>query len=256
MAVEMKNNSIQIVMTMAGHGKRMASISSIPKPLIDILGQPMFCWALQTLLGVPFGKVICVVLESHRPFFEPYEKLFEKLPIEFLYQTNEPKGQLCSALEAFNNLDAEKPLLIIGADTYVETNLENNISLHPDFHGFISVMPVPPGEERWSFARVGSNNSVVEVREKKRISNLASTGAYFFSRTQTFVEAARSLITSGGLVAGEFYVMPVYQQLIDSGMQIGISRDKMRDMGTPDALQEFLTNPPPFTSLDKIFQRC
>ena len=102
-----------------------------------------------------------------------------------------------------------------------------------------------PGD-RWSFARTGASGAVVEVAEKVRISNHASTGLYYFSSGREFVTAAQTIVSKQQQIRGEYYVMPVYQEYIDRGWEVRLSQaDEMWDMGTPDALRQFQTFGPP-----------
>jgi dTDP-glucose pyrophosphorylase len=235
---------IQVVMTMAGRGTRMADVSARPKPLIDVRGRPMYHWALQTLDKIPFAQLYLVVSEDYRADFGAEAQLFTGLPVEFVYQSTEPCGQLCSALEARQYFAPERPVLILGADTLVETKLAAVAKAKPQLDGIISVADVPPGDDRWSFAEVDVNGLVRHVREKERISDLGCTGAYYFRSAELFVRVADKAIADGASVNGEFYVCPLYQRLIDGGRAVGISRDQMYDMGTPDALSNFIANPP------------
>ena len=73
-----------------------------------------------------------------------------------------------------------------------------------------------PGD-RWSFARTDASGRVVEVAEKRRISELASTGLYYFSHADELVATAREMFANGETTRGEYYVMPVYQKYIARG---------------------------------------
>ena len=52
-----------------------------------------------------------------------------------------------------------------------------------------------PGEQ-WSFARADQSGKVIEVAEKKRISNNVSTGLYYFSSGYEFLNTADEIIKS------------------------------------------------------------
>lgn len=71
--------------------------------------------------------------------------------------------------------------------------------------------------EHWSFVRPGPANTVLETREKMRISNLCSDGLYFFRDVNTFLETFEEMVEQGGLERGEYYVAPMYNHLIQAG---------------------------------------
>ena len=104
--------------------------------------------------------------------------------------------------------------------------------------GIISVANVPG--DRWSFARTDDQGRVVEVAEKVRISDHASTGLYYFSSGCQFVEVGDAMIRAGEKTRGEYYVIPIYQKYIERGWLVTIAPAvEMWDMGTPEALNIF-----------------
>jgi len=149
------------------------------------------------------------------------------------------EGQLCTVLAARDWITKDEDLLIASADTYVISPLANNIAQRAaDCRGIISVARLPG--ERWSFARVDEQGHVVEVAEKIRISDYASTGLYYFSNGCEFVKFADEIIAKQEKTRGEYYVIPVYQKYIDKGCNIGISiAQEMWDMGMPEAAAQF-----------------
>jgi dTDP-glucose pyrophosphorylase len=73
-------------------------------------------------------------------------------------------------------------------------------------------------DPRWSFARINEGGDVVETAEKKAISDLASTGLYYFKSWMRYMDYYQGLELSGG----EKYVAPIYNQLLDAGLRVGI----------------------------------
>ena len=80
------------------------------------------------------------------------------------------------------------------------------------------------------------------------ISNEATVGIYNFRRGRDFVRAADRMIAKNLRVNNEFYVAPVYNELIARGARIAIhnvGRDGagMYGLGIPADLERFLTSP-------------
>ena len=114
-------------------------------------------------------------------------------------------------------------------------------SLSKGWGGLISVADLP--SDRWSFARTDQEGKVIEVAEKVRISDHASTGLYYFSQGKELVAKGQEMIQRREKTRGEYYVIPVYQKFIDTGKNIGISQaTAVWDMGTPEAKSEFEKN--------------
>ena len=109
------------------------------------------------------------------------------------------------------------------------------------------IMTMYANDPKWSF--IGFENDLVkEVVEKRVISNEATVGIYNFSKGTNFIDAAKVMIEKDLRVNGEFYVAPVFNEMIESDMKIGyqnIDSDKenvMFGLGTPKDLEFFLNS--------------
>lgn len=227
---------------MAGRGQRFAKEGwELPKPLISIEGKPMFWWALQSLKDVAIDKLIVIALQEHEDQYNISKLLQEYAPtgtqLRIIPEVTE--GQLCTVLTAEADFAQSKSILVIPSDTLIESPLGNKDQLFDaSVDGIISVFDLPG--DHWSFARVDEEGRVIEVKEKERISNLASTGVYFFRDIPEFLSLSKRMITSRELTKGEFYIMPVYQKMLNLGKNIRVATaEKMWDMGTPAAKKEF-----------------
>jgi len=84
--------------------------------------------------------------------------------------------------------------------------------------------------------------------EKEVISNEATVGIYNFIKGSDFVNAAELMIKKNIRVNNEFYVAPVYNNLILNGKKIGIYNigsdiEGMYGLGTPEDLNYFIALP-------------
>lgn len=147
-------------------------------------------------------------------------------------------GQLCTVLAA-RHLFGLEDLLIASADTLVTSPLDHDLvaARHEGLQGLISVARLPG--DKWSFVRLGDDGKAVEVTEKRRISDLASTGIYWFAGGETLLDHADQLIRRGQRSNGEFFVMPVFGRYTEAGLGVGISMaHSVHDMGEPEALRQ------------------
>jgi NDP-sugar pyrophosphorylase family protein len=236
---------MKVVVPMAGRGSRFAnSTFSRPKPLIDVLGKPMFTWAIESLNGMNYSEIIFIALKEHESQFGLRELMYKyvKVPFKLVLIDEVTEGQLCTVLAAKSIINTHESLLVIASDTLIEGNLMSDLtSAIENVDGIISVLNLPG--EQWSFVKVVNDGRAIEVAEKKRISDWASTGMYYFKSGAKFVEEAERLINNNERTRGEFYIMPLYQKLIDEGLNIRIVKAKnMWDMGTPEALAQFVAN--------------
>jgi dTDP-glucose pyrophosphorylase len=201
----------------------------------------MIAWAIESLVGVSFSQIVFVALAEHERRYG-VTKLVRHLAgreAEVILLEDVTEGQLCTVLAARVLIDNDEDLLIASADTYVVSNFGSDIAHRAcDCRGIISVADV--AGDRWSFARTDEIGRVVEVAEKVRISDHASTGLYYFTSGREFVEVAEEMIANNEKIRGEYYVIPVYKTYLRRGWPVHVSVAKeMWDMGTPTALEEF-----------------
>lgn len=232
---------MKIIVPMAGRGARLSATSELPKPLIPIAGKPMIAWALDSIRHIPHTKMVFIALAEHEERFGIKNILKDILGFSptVVFLDDVTDGQLCTVLAARDFLDSEEDVLIASADTYVLSDLQNDIANRShQCCGIISVADLPG--DRWSFARTDESGTVIEVAEKVRISDYASTGLYYFSNSKQLVEVADEMIHNKEMTRGEYYVIPVYQKYIEHGWKVTISiAQEMWDMGTPEALKKF-----------------
>lgn len=234
-----------VVVPMAGRGSRYAIEGyETPKPLIEIIGKPMIIWALESLKGIEYEKIVFIVLNEHEEKYQ-IRKLLQTYKIaefEVVLIDEVTEGQLCTVLKAKEYFKPNDDLLIIASDSLIKSNIGNEIkNKSTDTKGIISVVDLPG--ERWSFAKTNKQGNVIEVAEKVRISNHASTGIYYFSNAIEFMQTSENIIMNQEKTKGEYYVIPVYQKMIFQKEIVKISiADEMWDMGTPDAKAIFEKN--------------
>ena len=233
---------MNVVVPMAGRGSRFSTQGiSIPKPLVEVNGRHMVAWALESLEKVDYSRIIFIALQEHE-YFYGITHILKNIcgqQAEVILIPDITEGQLCTVLAAKEWINTKEDFLISSSDTYCISSLERDITLRPPAcHGIISVANLQGNQ--WSFARTDSTGKVVEVAEKNRISDFASTGLYYFTCGQEFVKIGEDMINRQEKTRGEYYVIPVYQKYIERGWRVDISiADEMWDMGTPESLEVF-----------------
>lgn len=240
--------AINIVIPMAGRGSRFIEQGmTIPKPLIPVRGQPMYAWALESLPLATAGQIIFVCLDEHlygRDLALDIETRYGRWNPVVIPLSHVTEGQACTVLAAASLIDNNDPLMIYNADTFLVSDIETRLaSLPGDVDGLLSVFHAPG--DHWSFARTDIRGRVVETAEKRRISDWATTGLYYFSRGRDFVHHAESMIRADERECGEFFVAPVYNRMIRGGARIEIHvASEVWALGTPEELARFETSYP------------
>lgn len=237
---------MNLVMPMAGRGSRFADLGyRVPKPMIEVKGKPMYAWAMDSLPLRLAHRVIFICLDEHLKGFgleEDIRRRYAQLEPVILSLSKVTEGQACTVLEARAQIDRDEPLIIYNADTWCRTGLEQTLpALPPSVAGVLGVFEAPG--DKWSFASTDASGRVVEVAEKRRISNQASTGLYHFTSGAEFVAEADAMIAANERVNNEFYVAPVYNRMIAKGRDLRVDvASEVWVLGTPEDLAHFHDN--------------
>ncbi|MFL6229364.1 MAG: glycosyltransferase family 2 protein [Pyrinomonadaceae bacterium] len=234
---------MNVVIAMAGRGARFRDAGwETPKPLIPVRGEPMYSWALKGLPLELASRVVIITtteLGDDPRFRADLGRRYRHLPVSVVTTTRVTEGQACTVLLARDLIDTGEPLMIFNADTYQRSRALPLLARDPTVDGALSVFCAPG--EKWSFVRADESGRVVETAEKRRISEWASTGLYYFARGRDFVAAAEEMISGDERVGGEFYVAPVYNRLIGRGANVRLDPvEEVHVFGTPEDLRAFL----------------
>lgn len=241
------DNKLDIVITMGGLGSRFRKIGyTIPKYMIEAKGKTLFEWSLISLEGYRDNayQYIFIAMKDKENNVEAFinkkcnEAGIENYHVIILnYLTD---GQATTAMMAQKYWNPKHALLIYNIDTYVEAGEMNSVELKGD--GFIPCFQAEG--DHWSFVRLGKNGKVVEVREKERISNYCTLGAYYFKTCKLYMDLYNEFYSiKREMVHGEKYVAPLYDYLLSKGGDIYISdiaADKVHVLGTPEELNAFM----------------
>lgn len=151
------------------------------------------------------------------------------------------EGAACTALLAKEYIDNSDHLLIANSDQYVEWNscdfMNFNLS---NIDGSILTFHAPDRNPKWSYVKE-ENGKVTYVAEKQAISDIATVGIYWYNRGSDFVKYAESMIRQDIRVNNEFYIAPVYNEMISDGKQVKKYHcNRMFGLGTPEDLKEYL----------------
>ena len=233
---------MNIVIPMAGRGSRLSDHhSGLPKPLIEVEGRPLWWWATGCLPLEYATRLVFVCLREH---VEPYdlvgrfEAAYPYYPVEVRVLDDVTDGQLRTVTSAADLLDTSRPLLVFNADTWFAHDQTAFLEEAASSDGVLGV--ARRDGDRWSFARTDEQGDVVEVAEKRRISDLVSTGLYHFRNTERFLDDAAAMFRADDRARGEFFIAPLYQRMIDRGERIRTCRaNAFTPIGTPEELGAF-----------------
>lgn len=237
---------INVVIPMAGEGSRFVKAGfKNPKPFIDVAGKPMIERVMENL-DCSNARYILIARQAHLDAEKSLVKqIQERFNAVFIGIDQLTEGTACTVLFARKYINNNEPLLIANSDQIVDIKLQDFVDDCEvrKLDGSILTFTDPELNPKWSFAKVDENETVIEVQEKKPISDFATVGIYLFSKGKDFVDGCIDMIVNNDRVNNEFYTCPVYNYVIKNGGKIGIYNidfDKMHGLGTPEDLQQYL----------------
>jgi NDP-sugar pyrophosphorylase family protein len=239
-----EETTLQIVMPMGGLGQRFRAVGvTVPKPLIEVDGEPMFRKALHSFSASPWKmKLISVIrVEDDNEFGigAEIEKAWEGA--EIIRMSGSTRGAVETALKAEPVLNRDQPLVILDCDIAFKSNeyfqmIENAMAVGSE--GVL--LSFASRDPRYSYAKADGSGRVSMTAEKNPISSNALMGAYFFSRAATFFDAAHVLIAQQLSTAmPEFYVSLIFNILIAEGKRIDLATGDFYCFGTPEELADY-----------------
>jgi dTDP-glucose pyrophosphorylase len=242
---------LNIVIPMAGAGSRFATAGyTDPKPLIRVHDTPMIKLVIDNLRPSDRdARFIFICQRSHVQRYDLRNKFSAWAPGAVMVEIDGlTEGAACTVLKAAEHIDSDAPLMIANSDQYVDCRIEDYLA-GMDSQGLDGlIMTMKANDPKWSFVGLDAQGLVTTVVEKKVISDEATVGIYNFRRGRDFVAGARAPIAANERVNGEFYVAPVYNQLIRQGARVGIHNigsdgAGMHGLGIPADLQAFMQLP-------------
>lgn len=130
------------------------------------------------------------------------------------------KGAACTALLAAADFDPDDELVIVSANEFIDRPLGDLVN---DFRAkgydaatlvFQSVHP------RYSYVKVG-NGLVSEAAQCVPISRNATTGFFWYRKVSDFIAASESAIRKDSHHEGQYYVAPLFNELLLAGRKVG-----------------------------------
>lgn len=234
----MTNESLKIVIPMAGWGTRMRPHTwSKPKPLVSVAGKTSLEHLLDMFKSLPdpenseFIFIVGPFLgELQIPAF--IKENFPNLKAHYVVQ-HEMKGQSHALALAREYLRG--PMIMCFSDTLMETDFSFLSNEAAD--GVAWVMPVED-PRRFGVAEQGSDGWVKRFIEKPQSmdNNLVVVGCYYFKSSDDLLSAIDEQIKRGVMLKNEYFLTDAISIMIEGGAKVRTQRiSTWLDTGTIEA---------------------
>lgn len=199
-----------------GSGERMKSYS-FPKPLNMIYGKPSIYYCLKDMpctfdvFNFIYSKHLC-----EYNFEEVIINTFPKRKCTFYCVDYFTRGPVETAFQGIKDLEDTGDQVVFIDNDIVYSFPDNWSDVAPKT-AFIGCRVDSTSSEAYSFLKV-NNKRVVEIKEKKRISNVCCMGMYGFQSLTQFKDVATTLLQSH--VNSELYMSSLYETMISNDITI------------------------------------
>jgi len=235
---------MKVLIPMAGRGQRFVDKGiTTPKPFIQVGSKPMIQIAVETL-NIP-GQYIFVT----RPY-DIKNSLANSNDIATLRQVKSnaiiisarefTSSSVATCFEATTFIQPQDELIITNCDQLL-FNWEPEVFLkkmrESDAEG--GVLTFKSNDPRHSYARV-EGNKVLEIIEKKVISDVALVGVHYWRYAAEFFRCASRLVESLQNSSREAYISETYNFTIKQNRKViyhDISPGKFIPLGTPEDIK-------------------
>jgi len=247
--VKMDGIKLNFIIPMGGEGKRFKNSKfNKPKFMIKTKNKTLLEWAIQSLPLDFAHKIFFIIRKNDEQNFRVkkfikkiMKEKFSNIKFEILLLSKNTRGQAETVLNCKKYINNDRGLLIFNNDTYFKsTRLKSRLlsMRNQKIDGILGIFN--SNNPEYSFVKIDNENKVIKTKEKKVISNFASTGMYIFSKGSDFIKSVEYAIEEEILSKNEFYISELYNILIKEGKKFTVDiADEFVTLGTPEDIKKF-----------------
>ncbi|MBL7164631.1 MAG: nucleotidyltransferase [Anaerolineales bacterium] len=231
------SDTLKIVIPMAGFGTRLRPHTwSRPKQLVSLAGKSVLAHVMDMFSTLPdpdnveFIFIVGYLGDKVEAYMDEYHPEFK---VRYVLQ-DEMRGQSHAIYLAKEYLG--EPMLMVFADTLIETDLSFLADEEADMVAWVKPVPDP---RRFGVTEVGEDGWVMRLIEKPKdvSNNLAVVGFYYFKDSATLLEAIEEQMEQGRQLKGEFYLADAINIMLEDGAKMRTERVQIwLDAGTVEAV--------------------
>jgi dTDP-glucose pyrophosphorylase len=194
------------------------------------------------------AKFIFIVQKEHCTLFDIDKLLIEKCGklkcnYEIITIDGQTRGAADTVLKARDYIDNKSRLIVCNSDQIMEDYTTFKLLQYTDTKLADGCVVVFERENdiRWSYVKIRDSGTIEEIVEKQQISNLATTGLYFYRHGSDCIKYIEQMIANNDKSNGEYYFAPSMNYAIkDKKRIIPFQIEKMIPLGTPEDYESYI----------------
>lgn len=218
-----------------------------PKTLINIFGQPLIFHLLDNL-DIDDETIVYIVYnheyEKYR-FEDMIVNNYSDVHFKFHHLLDNTEGAAETINIALQHIDLnyDLPVLCLDSDNFYTENIiekwnqQNGILYFEDFYE----------KPLYSYIEYNHDYTIVDIKEKEKISNNACCGGYGFSSYKQLLYYTQKVLDENFRFKDEFYTSSCIKRMLNDSITfhgIKINKENFHCLGTPLQLKQFYNNVP------------
>ncbi len=239
---------LNLVLPIAGRGRRFTDAGYPPKPLLPVHGTPLIEAVVRSVRPRAAHHFVIVALRGHLDDFALRHTLRRIAPgCTIVPVERASDGAARTVLMARRYLNTTDPLVVVDAGQWIEADINALIDCLSRDQSDGVIMTVRGGLFARPSVSLSPEGVVTSVTETIAGPEVAA-GIYVFRHGREFVSAADRMIAKARRLDAEFHVAPVCQELVASGarlttLPVGDFDAVVHEIGVPADLDRFLADP-------------
>ena len=233
-----EEQKFNIIIPMAGRGQRWIDAGyTFPKPLIEIKNKPMIELVLENI-NIN-GNYIFICLKEHIEKFSLDTVLKNLKPdCKIISIDKVTEGAAATILESKSLINNDEPVIIANCDQWIDWSSSRFIDFINKKNPEGALVTYTSTHPRNSFVKINEENQVVEIAEKKPISNIANAGIFYVKSGKNMIEAIEKMINQEIRTNNEFFLSTAFNEFnFEKSKIMTYHVDEVKSMGTPEELE-------------------
>jgi HAD superfamily hydrolase (TIGR01509 family) len=238
---------MNIIIPLGGKGERFSKNGyTSPKPLIQIFEKRMIDYVLNNL-NISNNNNIFIIYNKNLDNYDFSNYFLEKYPFIKLIKIDDTKGAvetLFLGLEyMLNNYEYHNKCLILDCDTFytediveIFNNANDNVVFYTKNY---DKNPI------YSYIELDSENNIINIREKEKISDNANTGAYAFTDINQLYFYCKHVLSNNITFNNEPYTSCVIGEMVHANFifkACELKEECVFSLGTPLAVNNYINS--------------
>lgn len=235
-----------ILIPLGGLGTRFKKFGyKLPKPLINVMGKPIIFWLLDNLnldnidyVVIPYNLEINKYRFSH-----VLKKQYPNINFIFIKLKSNTRGAAETIYITLEQMKIDDmPILCLDGDNFY---IDDIISKWKG-DNCIYVFQDSSDTEAYSYIQL-KDKKIIDIIEKKKISDLASTGGYGFNSWHKLRDYCKKIIDNNIMQKNEFYTSTVIREMLKDNYEFipkYVNEEQYICLGTPFHVRLFCNNFP------------